>query len=72
MTADGPAGGTRPLPFAYVQCGPGPLGKLAFLTLLRGEDLSVVYKGRVLETFMSILLLSQEVKALFPVVHTAS
>lgn len=56
----------------FYQSRPEPLGKLAVLTLLRGEDLSVVYKGYTLETLMSILLLSQEVKVLFPAVHTAS
>lgn len=51
--ADGPAGGTASLPCAHVQYGPELLGKHAFLTLLRGEELGVKCKGCILETFMS-------------------
>lgn len=52
--ADGPAGGTGSLPYAHIQCGPEPLGKHAFLMLLRGEELGFhLFRGKdsVLETF---------------------
>lgn len=73
--------GGRPLPLAHVQCGPEPLRKRAFLILLRGKDLGVMYKGSILEAFASRPLIESEnpirrwslsVRFLFPVVHAAS